>query len=86
MDMKYSPRHNENHFSSIQNHFEESKTSSFKNESFDLEGSVKFLKREAFSDRDLREHDDMCESDDIDFNHVQIYNRMIPLSYLKELS
>lgn len=67
------------------NQFEESKTSSFKNESFDLENSQKFQKREALSDYDYRENEDMCDMDDIDLNQVQIYNKMIPLSYLKDM-
>ena len=27
----------------------------------------------------------MCDMDDIDLNQVQIYNKMIPLSYLKDM-
>lgn len=61
------------HFSSIQNQFEESKASGYNNESLFLnDSSIKFVTTpKAISDKgadQFRDNDELCDFDDIDLN------------------
>ena len=68
---KFSPNDPNNPFSSIQNQFEESKGSSFMNESFEQE-ERKFLYRST-SEILLRDGVDMYDIEDVvDFNQISI--------------